>query len=151
MAYSTKFPERQLQNMLQTNCPGLTVTLNSKPKKSRLDLMQHQEYEVALTRWGPDYADPETYMDLFLSSNWSNNNGRYNSTAYDALVNGGDANANSEERWQQYIDAEKILIDDAAVIPVYQTGDALMINPKVTGIRFHAAGVDCYRYMVSTK
>lgn len=141
----------QLQNMLQTNCPGLTVTLNSKPKKSRLDLMQHQEYEVALTRWGPDYADPETYMDLFLSSNWSNNNGRYNSTAYDALVNGGDANANSEERWQQYIDAEKILIDDAAVIPVYQTGDALMINPKVTGIRFHAAGVDCYRYMVSTK
>ena len=141
----------QLQNMLQTNCPGLTVTLNSKPKKSRLDLMHHQEYEVALTRWGPDYADPETYMDLFLSSNWSNNNGRYNSTAYDALVNGGDANANSEERWQQYIDAEKILIDDAAVIPVYQTGDALMINPKVTGIRFHAAGVDCYRYMVSTK
>ena len=141
----------QLQNMLQTNCPGLTVTLNSKPKKSRLDLMQHQEYEVALTRWGPDYADPETYMDLFLSSNWSNNHGRYNSTAYDALVNGGDANANSEERWQQYIDAEKILIDDAAVIPVYQTGDALMINPKVTGIRFHAAGVDCYRYMVSTK
>ncbi len=141
----------QLQNMLQTNCPGLTITLNSKPKKSRLDLMQHQEYEVALTRWGPDYADPETYMDLFLSSNWSNNNGRYNSTEYDALVNAADANANSEERWQQYIDAEKILIEDAAVIPVYQTGDALMINPKVTGIRFHAAGVDCYRYMVSTK
>ncbi len=145
---ASKAVAEQIQSMWQSACPGLTVTLNSKPKKTRLDLMQHQDYEIALTRWGPDYADPETYMDLFLSTSLSNNNGRYTSSAYDALVNGADVNTNSEERWQQYKDAEKILVgDDIGVIPVYQSGGACLINPKVSNMQFHAASIDVYRYM----
>lgn len=131
---------------------GMTVTLVSKPKKTRLELMKSQDYQVALTRWGPDYADPETYMDLFVSDNMSNNNGRYKSAAYDELVNKADSGADaadSEKRWQDYVDAEKILVDtDPACIPLYQNGGAMMINPGVTGIDFHSAGVDSYRHIV---
>jgi oligopeptide transport system substrate-binding protein len=148
---ASKAVAEQIQNMWQTNCPGLKVTLNSKPKKTRLDLMQHQQYEVALTRWGPDYADPETFMDLFLSDNWSNNNGHYKSAAYDELVKAAAVNTDSAARWQQYKDAEKILVaDDCGVIPVYQSGGAIMINPSVKDIRFHSACVDSYRFMYKT-
>jgi len=148
---ASKAVAEQIQSMLQTNCPGLTITLNSKPKKTRLDMMQHQQYELGLTRWGPDYADPETYMDLFRTTAVDNNNGRYNNPEYDKLVNAADVNANSTERWPQHLDAEKILVqDDCGVIPVYQSGGAIMINPKVTGIRFHSAGVDSYRFMVKS-
>jgi len=36
-------------------------------------------------------------------------------------------------------------------VPVYQNGGAMMINPKVTGIDFHAAGVDSYRYIAKAE
>ena len=143
-----------IQNNLETNCPGLTVTLNSKPKKTRLELMKTQDYDIALTRWGPDYADPQTYFDLFISTNEDNNSGRYNSATYDATVleaTTGEAATDSAARWNLLLEAEKTLVvDDVGVIPVYQNGGAFMIKTNVTGIEFHSAGVDSYRHVVKT-
>lgn len=143
-----------IQNNLETNCPGLTVTLNSKPKKTRLELMKTQDYDIGLTRWGPDYADPQTYFDLFISTNEDNNSGRYNSATYDATVleaTTGEAATDSAARWNLLLEAEKTLVvDDVGVIPVYQNGGAFMIKTNVTGIEFHSAGVDSYRHVVKT-
>ena len=140
-----------LQQQLQTNCPGLTITLNQKPKKTRLELMKTQQYELGLTRWGPDYADPQTYMDLFLSTNVSNNQGRYNSAVYDELVlkatQGEDA-TDSAKRWADLIEAERVMVaEDFAVIPVYQNGGAMLISTDIKNINFHSAGVDDYRHI----
>ncbi|SJZ34738.1 peptide ABC transporter substrate-binding protein [Anaerorhabdus furcosa] len=139
-----------IQNNLETNCPGMTVTLNSKPKKTRLQMMQNGEYQVALHRWGPDYADPQTYLDLFLVGA-SNNYGKYESQAYQDLVleaTQGESAKDSQARWDLLVQAEKVLVgDDAGVIPVYQNGGAMMITPAVEGIEFHSAGVDSYRHM----
>ncbi|MBR2676251.1 MAG: peptide ABC transporter substrate-binding protein [Solobacterium sp.] len=148
---ASKAVAENLQQQFQTNCPGLTVTLNSKPKKERLALMKDQQYELGLTRWGPDYADPQTYMDLFLSTNVSNNQGRYNSPAYDELVlkatQGEDA-TDSAKRWADLIEAERIMVaEDFAVIPIYQNGGAMMINTAVENVNFHSAGVDDYRHI----
>ncbi len=148
---ASKAVAENLQQQFQTNCPGLTVTLNSKPKKERLALMKDQQYELGLTRWGPDYADPQTYMDLFLSTNVSNNQGRYASEVYDELVlkatQGEDA-TDSEKRWADLIEAERVMVaEDFAVIPIYQNGGAMMINTNVSNVNFHSAGVDDYRHI----
>jgi oligopeptide transport system substrate-binding protein len=149
---ASKAVAEYIQNNLETNCPGLTVTLDSKPKKTRLQLMTDQNYEVALTRWGPDYADPQTYMDLFTTDNTANNSGRYSNADYDAAIEEADNGASAADpakRWELWQKAEKIIVqDDPGVIPVYQNGGAMMINPKVTGIEFHSAGVDSYRHLV---
>lgn len=138
-----------LQAQWQKACPGLTVTLNSKPKKTRLQLLDQQAFEVCLTRWGPDYGDPQTYMDLFTSTNGANNDGKYANPDYDVLVNAasyGDVASDPVKRWENYMKAEKIIVqDDHGVIPVYQNGGAMMIDPKLEGIKFHSAGVDDYR------
>ncbi len=142
-----------LQQQLQTNLPGITVNLDSKPKKTRLELMQNHDYEIGLTRWGPDYADPQTYLDLFKSDR-AGYTGSYSNEEYNALMNkaetGEDA-ANAEARWADLIAAEKMLLDDYAMCPVYQNGGAMMINPKVTGIEFHNAGVDSYRHLTKAE
>ena len=88
-------------------------------------------------------------MDLFLSTNVSNNQGRYNSEKYDELVlkgtTGEDA-TDSAKRWADFVEAERVMVaEDYAVIPVYQNGGAMMINPDVTNINFHSASVDDYR------
>ncbi|MBR5340675.1 MAG: hypothetical protein IK151_01975 [Erysipelotrichaceae bacterium] len=128
---------------------GFEVTLVSKQKKERLQLMTDGDYDVALTRWGPDYADPQTYMDLYVSYNTSNNAGRYNSATYDKQVEDAEATTDMSERWQLFLDAEKTLVqEDFGVIPVFQAGGAMIIRPTISGIEFHSAAVDNYRHIV---
>ncbi len=129
---------------------GFTVNLNGKPKKERLQLQRDHTFEISLTRWGPDYGDPQTYMDLFLSSNTSNNQGGWASAAYDEdVLKAESGEVSSLERWNLFVDAEKILVEDeAGVIPVFQAGGAMLISPSISGIEFHSAGVDNYRHIV---
>ena len=148
---SAKAVAENLQQMLVTASGGeLNVSMTCKPKKTRVEDMLNSNYEVMLTRWGPDYNDPQTFLDLFTTGN-DMNSGLYSSAAYDELVfkgtRGEDA-ANSEARWQDMIDAEKILIqDDIAIVPVYQEGQALMITPGVEGYIFASGVSGVYRHL----
>ena len=128
---------------------GFTVNLNGKPKKERLSLQREHTFDISLTRWGPDYGDPQTYMDLFTSSNTSNNQGGYASDAYDELVKKAESGEAAIDRWNDFIAAEKVLVvDDIGIVPVYQQGGAMLISPSISGIEFHSAGVDNYRHIV---
>lgn len=146
---ASKAVAENIQQMLQTNLPGITVNLNSKTKKTRLQLMNDKQYQIGLTRWGPDYADPQTYLDIY-KSDIPGYNKAYSNAKFDALMNAAeDTDANDPaKRWQDMIDAEKLLVtEDYAVTPVYQNGGAMMVNPSVSGIQLHNAGVDVYRYV----
>ena len=128
---------------------GFTVSLNGVQKKERLELMNQGDYDVALTRWGPDYGDPQTYMDLYVSTNESNNSGRYNNADYDAYVAAAEETTDTTERWENFLKAEIVLVqDDAGIVPLYQAGGAMLIRPGVSGIQFHNAAVDNYRHIV---
>ena len=140
-----------IKSMLEKNLPGSTFDLKVVPKKTRLDSMTHHEYQIGLTRWGPDYADPQTYMAL-MKSDVPGYNGSYSNDEYNALMNkaetGEDA-VDAEKRWADIVEAEKLLIDDAAMVPVYQNGGAYMISTDIEeGVQFHNAGVDNYRHIV---
>ena len=144
---ASKAVAENIQAQLQSSCPGLTINLNSKPKKTRLEMMRTQEYQIGLTMWGPDYADPQTFLDLFDTEN----NAGYSNPDYDELVksaNYGEDASDPEKRWADYLEAEKIILtEDYGIIPVYQKGGALVINPEFSGIAFHNGGVDDYRHI----
>lgn len=137
-----------IQSNLETNLPGITVKLDSKPKKTRLELMTKNEFEIGLTRWGPDYGDPQTYMELLLPINTKN---RYKSEKVISLVESavrGELANDLQARWDAFKEAEKIAVtEDVGVIPVYQSGGAMVVNPKVSGISYHVAGLDNYRHV----
>ena len=59
---------------------GLTIHLTVEPKKQRVQDMQDGTFELGLTRWGPDYADPETFTDPFKRG------GNYNFPEYTTEV-----------------------------------------------------------------
>lgn len=129
-----------LQSQLQKNLPGLTIEMVQQEKNNRIEMQKKRETDITLTRWGPDYADPTTYLNLMLKGN-SYNYGDYVSEAYNAKMQDAANAADAKARWTALQEAEKILLDDAAVSPVFQTGGASLINPKVTGIENHTVGV----------
>lgn len=134
-----------LQEQIQKNIPNLTITLKSQPKKARLQLQQDGDFQLALHRWGPDYPDPMTYLDLFVTDSSSNYN-RVTIPGYDEIIEKASSGTLSdEERWQVLLDAEKLLLKDAqGPIPVYQVGNSTMWNPAVTGWEYHTTGVSYY-------
>lgn len=132
-----------LKSEIETNLVGMTINLKQQPKKARLQLMRNKTYDIGLTRWGPDYADPMTYLDLWITGG-SSNYGNWSNEKYDKLifdVSKGDLTGKPLERWEALKEAEKVCLDDAAIIPVYQTGSAVMINKNLTGFEFHSVGI----------
>jgi oligopeptide transport system substrate-binding protein len=135
-----------IQSEIETTLPGVKFDLKSQPKKNRVELMQSGDYQVGLTRWGPDYADPMTYLDMWTTGS-PNNYGLWSSKEYDELIKSaskGDLASKPEERWEALKKAEGIVMDQAVIFPVYQKGNAVLIKPQVSGIEFHSVGVNIF-------
>lgn len=133
-----------VQQQLQTALPGLTINLKVEPKKQRVQDMQDGNFELGLTRWGPDYADPMTYLGMWVTNN-SNNYGLWSNSDYDSIIaecTTGDLATDAEGRWSRLYDAEKIVMDDAVIFPLYTQCNAEMVSSKVTGIEYHPVALN---------
>lgn len=134
-----------VQSEIETTLPGVTVEMQSVPKKVRIENMQNFDFDLVLHRWGSDYDDPNALLSLYTSDRFANSNyGKWVNEEYDALL---DAAQNElalqpEERWQALIDAEAILMDEMGMIPLYQNGEATLTRPGVTGMDYHFIGIE---------
>lgn len=134
---TAKKEEAFIKDQLQTTLPGLTVNIESVPFKIRIDDEDKQNYDLLFGGWGPDYSDPMTFMDLWLTGGGENHMS-FSDPKYDALVKEAQTTlaAKPDERWQALQQAEKILLeDDAAIAPLYQRSVNLLVNPKVKGLQ----------------
>ena len=117
-----------------TKLKGLKVNMVATVKKDRIyNREEHGTYEIACTRWGPDYADPTTYLNLATTDN-SNNYGKYTSAKYDALMEQIQKESDLTKRWDLMIQAEKVIMEDMAYIPVFEKGSAALKAKNVSGL-----------------
>lgn len=133
-----------VKEQLETTLPGLTVELQQMPKKERVQRMQDGDFELGLTRWGPDYADPMTYLGMWVTNN-SNNYGFWSNSEYDAIIaecTTGETAMDAEARWAALYDAEKIVMDEAVIFPLYTQCNAELISTNVSGIEFHPVALN---------
>ena len=133
-----------LKEQWETTLPGITVNLVVEPKKQRVQDMQDGNYQLGLTRWGPDYADPMTYLGMWVSGN-SNNYGLWSNADYDAIIDEcttGDLCTDAEGRWERLYDAEQIVMDEAVIFPLYTQCNAEMLSSKVTGLEYHPVALN---------
>ena len=133
-----------VKEQLETTLPGLTVELQQMPKKERVQRMQEGEFELGLTRWGPDYADPMTYLGMWVTNN-SNNYGFWSNKDYDAIIaecTTGETAMDASARWSALYDAEQIVMDEAVIFPLYTQCNAELISTSVSGIEFHPVALN---------
>lgn len=132
---ATKSIVEYIANQLETNLPGLTVTIKQVPKEQRLDLEDAGDYQMEVSRWGPDFEDPYTFMSLFTTDSGNNKMG-YSNAEYDQLISETSTTlaTDNEARYKNFVKAEKILFDDAAIAPIYQNARAELVNPKLKGV-----------------
>lgn len=126
---------------LEKHLQGLTIQIKQQPFKQKLQLEQAGDYDISMANWGPDYKDPISYLELFTTDN-QNNKMNYSNRHYDELIKKtkSDLVLNQKKRWEALQEAERILLDDAAVAPLYQMGSAYVQKDYVKGIEKHQFG-----------
>lgn len=132
------------KEQLESNLDGLTIKIKQQPFKQKLDLEKKGQYDISYGNWFPDYADPMTFLDLFLSTE---TNTGYNNPAYDKLIEDakGPLLKDPEARWKALGEASTMLLDDAALIPVIQRESAFMDKPYVKGVVVNSSGINNYK------
>ena len=129
-----------LQHAL-TKLKGIKVEMVATTKQDRIyNKQKNGDYDLATTRWGPDYGDPTTYLTMGISTN-SNNYGKYSNAELDALMDKVANESDANTRWQEMIDAEKIMMDDLCYIPVFEKGTATLQNKDAKGLVIRPVGV----------
>ncbi|WP_261810310.1 peptide ABC transporter substrate-binding protein [Levilactobacillus humaensis] len=114
---------------------GLKVTNANIPYKTRLSRSASGDFQAVVTLWGADFPDPITDLSLFTSNN-TYNDGRWKNSQYDKLIDEATTkNANKPAaRWQNLIDAQKVLLKDQGIIPVAQSGKPQLVKSNVKGV-----------------
>lgn len=118
-----------LQSHLQSTLDGLTIEMVAQEKNNRIEMQKSRDFDISLTRWGPDYADPTTYLYLMTTGN-SYNYGDYTNKEYDNKINEAADAKDAETRWELLKEAEGICMDDYAVAPIFQVGGGKFSKQK---------------------
>ncbi|MGH0487348.1 peptide ABC transporter substrate-binding protein [Bacillus mycoides] len=126
---------------LEKNLHGLTIQIKQQPFKQKLQLEQTGEYDISMVNWGPDYKDPISYLEIFTTSN-PNNKMSYSNPHYDELIKKAknDFVLDQKKRWESLREAEQVILEDAAVAPLYHIGSAYVQKDYVKGIEKHQFG-----------
>ena len=117
-----------------TKLKGLKVNMVATVKKDRIYNREASgNFQIACTRWAPDYADPTTFLNVLASSN-SNNYGKWENAQYNSLLKQAQNETDVNKRWNELLEAEKVMMDDMPNIPVVQTGTAAIQAKNVKGL-----------------
>ena len=99
----------------------------------------NKDYQVGYGGWGPDYADPYTYLYLFHSEN-VNNYSNYKNADYDALIDASNAETDPAARMDLLAQAEAMLIEQGVNIPLQMREVHYLLDEDVTGVQFYFVG-----------
>lgn len=139
-----------LQNSL-SKLKGIKVEMVATTKQDRIyNKQKNGDYDLAVTRWGPDYGDPTTFLTIDLSTN-SNNYGKYKNEEFDQYLNQAAVESDVRVRWQQLLNAEKVLMTDLGSIPVFEKGSATLQNTKVKNLVIKPCNVISFQYVEKTE
>jgi oligopeptide transport system substrate-binding protein len=120
---------------------GLEVKIDKQIFKQRLAKMTAGDFDIVAAGWGPDFDDPLTFGDLFASWN-ANNRGKYSNPELDRQVRIAQGSLDQKTRMDAFGAIQKILIDDAVLLPNYERGRVYVQDSRLKGVAYRVVGAD---------
>ena len=110
---------------------NIDVTLLNQEWKVYLNSEAVGDYQISRAGWIGDYVDPNNFLDMFLCNGGNNRTGWCNPD-YDQLILTDAAEAKTHaERLAIFTQAEKMLLADMPVIPIYIYTSNNLVDPSV--------------------
>lgn len=142
-AVTSKKIYENIKAQIEQNLPGVTVNLKTLPSQTYYPTLRELNTNSASGGWGADYIDIATYFMIFKAAD-SHNYGQWNNADYEKYVALAEAETDPQARWDYYVQAEQILIEDYTILPIYQRGAATLLNPNVKGYSLNPVAPDIF-------
>ena len=111
---------------------GVRISIAPVEQKTWVQNQQTLNYSITLAAWTADYPDPLTYLGLFTSDSSYNWTG-WKNPAYDGLLAAAATTLDPHQRYEIFQQADKLLLEDSPVAPVYIGAQTYLIHPAVQG------------------
>ena len=125
---------------------GVKVKLLNQEWKVYLNTVSKMDYSMARASWIGDYVYPSTFLEMFITGGGNNNTG-WTSGEFDALIDKCAKMPAGSERNGAFADAEKILLEDMPIIPLYYYVVKNMVKPGVTGVYDNIRNIILFKYI----
>ncbi len=134
-----------IQQMWRTNL-GVDIGLYNQESKVQSDSMREGNYTIARMAWIGDYVDASTFLELMLSNSGNNQTGWANAD-YDRLVDEARYKIDPTERFALYRQAEKILMDESPIAPIYFYVNSQLQVPNLKGWYGNLIDIHPYKHV----
>ena len=111
---------------------GIHISIQQQEWKTHLQSRHQQNYDLCVSSWIGDYPDPTTFLEVWIKDAGNNSTGWSNDT-YDALLKKAETSPTPEQRFQLLSKAERILLKEMPILPVYWTTTNYLLHPSVQG------------------
>lgn len=128
------------QEQLKVNL-GLDIQLEPVTFQVKIQRISAKDFDFALSGWGPDYNDPMTFLDLWLSTSLENNTD-WASPEYDKIINNANNELNPVKRMDLLASAEKLLMEEMPIVPIFYKKRVALIKPKFKNVVNRALSPD---------
>ena len=125
---------------------GLNVVLTNVDWKVYLARETQGEFDISRAGWIGDYPDPFTFLDMMVTNRGNNKTGWSNS-AYDEILNNAASKISTKQRYKLYEEAEKILIDELPVIPLYTYTRTYLLSERVKNWQNNILDTNPYQFL----
>jgi oligopeptide transport system substrate-binding protein len=99
-----------------------------------LEIRGNGENDIQRNGWGADFAHAHNQLNDLFRCGGGNNDANYCNPEMDALLDDAAQTIDLDEQTQKYIDAQRMLVDDAAALPLFFPVATYLVKPWVTGI-----------------
>ena len=110
---------------------GFEVSLENMEWRTFLSNVSETQFDIARAGWIGDYPDPNTFLDMFVTDG-PNNQTNWSNQQYDELIESAKTQR-GDERLKALSDAEKILMEEQPIIPIYYYVSKNMVSDRVKG------------------
>ena len=142
LTYSTSPDNKKIAEALQSQFKeNLGVDIKLKNVEPAVFMTEQKELKHQLSRSSFlfDYADPVNAIESFVTDSTMNRTA-WSNKEFDKLIADSKKETDNEKRWKMLQDAEKILIDEAPIVPLYFYNQLTLQKPSVTGVVRHPVG-----------
>ena len=147
LTYSTSESHQNIAVALQANFKDvLDVDVELQNVEGSVFLADQKEHKYQMSRSSfiYDYADPLNALESFVTDSPMNRT-TWSNADYDKLIAKIKGEVDEEARWELLQQADKLLMDEMPVFPIYFYNQISLEKPGVTGILRHPVGYTDYK------
>jgi peptide/nickel transport system substrate-binding protein/oligopeptide transport system substrate-binding protein len=120
---------------------GVTIDVIAVTWNDFLQGLERREYAAYVLSWLADYPDPQTFVETLFRGDSPENHTNYSNPRLDALLDEAARATDPARRADLYRQAQRLLLDDAVVLPLYFATDYVLVKPYVKNLTITPMGI----------